>query len=194
MNKYVKSCLQTLSFHNVTLSQHIDNYAQKVGWNSKRNRHEAAEIARLYDACTTETVEQLSHRLLARYCALEEFDSTGNPEVFEHIQASGLSVLGNTVKHALHRNVKRSTLGTSLTESSHTASRRPHKQQRHYNNTKNYNNNNNNNNNIQQRQQQHNNGGGGGHGPRGNNQNNNNNHKPTPNGQGAANQAVAGQQ
>jgi hypothetical protein len=191
MNKYVKSCLETLSFHNVTLSQHIDNYAQKVGWNNKRNRHEAAEIARLYDACSTESVEQLSHRLLARYCALEEFDSTGNPDVFEHIQASGISVLGNTVKHALHRNVKRSTLGTSLTESTLTASRRPHKQQHYNNNTKNYNNNNK----QQQQQQQHNNNGGGGsHGRRGNYQHNNNNNKPPLNGQGAANQAVAGQQ
>ncbi len=196
-NKYVDSCLATLKFHNVTLSQHIDNYEQKVGWNNKRHRHEAVEIARIYDAAMTESMDQVKRRLIARYVALEEFDSTGNPEVFEHVQASGYSILGNSVKHELHRAVKRSALGTTA-DSTHIASRRPRKHQ-HHNNSKNYNNNNNNhnNNNQQQQQQQHNNGGGGGHGRRGNNQNNNNNNnnnRPVPNGQGAANQAVAGQQ
>jgi hypothetical protein len=183
-SKYVDSCLKTLRARNITLSQHVDEYGTKVGWNNKRHRHEATEVARIYDATMTESMTQIKRRLIARYAALEEFDFTGNTEVFEHIQGSGYSLIGNNIKHQLHRAVKRSAINTVVTVQA--TQKGQHTQQQHtnknFNNNQNHHNNNNNKNN-------HNNGGGGG-GGRGNNHRN----KSTPNGQGAVKNDGAGQQ
>ncbi len=111
--KYVNSCMESLRAKNCTLTQHINEYDLHVGWKNKRNRHEAVEVARLYDATATESMVQIKRRLIARYAALEQFDDTGAVEVFEHIQTSGHSLLGNSMKQQLHRAVRRSTIAAA---------------------------------------------------------------------------------
>jgi hypothetical protein len=192
--KYVDNSLQSLKARGCTLSQHVADYALNVGWNSKRNRHEAVEVARLFDAVATETPTEIRRRLMARYVSLEEFDATGSAEVFEHVQAIGHSILASNVKQYLRRNMKRSAINT-LDDDAPMSPKRPRKRQRHNNNNahnnNNHNNNSNNNNNNNQNNNNQNHGGGGyGRGGRGNFQKN----KPFGNGQAAVKQDSAGQQ
>ena len=178
-SKYVDSCLQTLRSRNQILTQHEEEYNANIGWKNKRHRHEAIEIARIYDAAATESLHQIKRRLIARYVALEEFDNTGNAQVFDHIQTAGYSLLGNSIKHQLHRAVKRSTIG-AMPETSQA----PHQHGPRHNNNRNHNNNNNNN---HHHNNNNNNTGGGGR------RHNNNKHNKH-NGQGAVNHDGAGHQ
>jgi len=132
----VNSCLESLRAKNCTLSQHVNDYDLNVGWKNKRNRHEAAEVARLYDATATESMVQIKRRIIARYAALEAFDETGAVEVFEHIQTSGHSLLGNYMKQQLHRAVKRSTIGIAAGASpvAHKQRKRSHQTNNHHSN------------------------------------------------------------
>jgi len=196
--KYVDSSLQSLKARNCTLSQHVAEYALNVGWNTPRNRHEAVEVARIFDAVATETPTEIRRRLMARYVSLEEFDSTGSAEVFEHVQAVGHSILASDVKQSLHRNMKRSAINT-LNGADPASPKRPRKRPRYnnnnahnnYNYNNNHNNHNNNNNNYNQNNNNNNHGGGGyGRGGRGNFPKN----KPSANGQASVKQDGAGQQ
>jgi hypothetical protein len=194
-SKYVDSCLQTLRSRNQILTQHEEEYNTNVGWKNKRHRHEAIEIARIYDAAASESLPEIKRRLIARYVALEEFDSTGNAQVFDHIQTAGYSLLGNSIKHQLHRAVKRSTIGTAPELSQAPRQHGPrHNINRNHNNNNNHHHHNNNNNNTNNsgngRGVGGSGGGGGDHGGRRHIYNKHN----KPNGHGAVNQDGAGPQ
>jgi hypothetical protein len=188
--KYVDASLQSLKARGCTLSQHMAEYGINVGWKTKRNRLEAIEVARLFDAVATETPTEIRRRLMARYVSLEEFDATGLSEVFEHVQAIGHSILATNIKQQLRRNMKRSTINT-LDDDAPLSPKRSRKRQRHNNfnnNNAHYNHNNNNNNNNHNSYSQNN---GNGRGGRGNFPKNS---KPAANGQATAKQDGAGQQ
>jgi hypothetical protein len=131
--KYVDSGVESLRARNVSLSEHIKEYDSNVGWKNKRNRHEAVEVARLYDAAVTETMLQIRRRLMARYLALEAFDETGAVEVFEHIQTSGNYLMPNSIRQTLHRNLKRSAISTAAVVSPVTKKHKSHHNSNHNN-------------------------------------------------------------